>query len=172
MSRGTEASSVVASHSVRASALNARLRTFRSIGRYRLLLAKRLVQWPARALLRPIVPRVSRDPRLVAFGSNWNRFADNPAYLFLHMARTSGLRCVWVSGSRETVDRLTSFGLESVHRWSLAGVRVALRSSWYVYGFNRADVNTLLDDGAVTFNLWHGVGVKRIARSESVSWRS
>src|SRR4051812_28052383 len=138
MSSPSEKSSIASSRSVRRSNFNARLGTFRAWGRYRLLLMKRLVQWPARALLRPIVPRVSRDPRLIAFGSRRGRFTDNPAYLFLHMARTSGLRCVWVSGSRDTVDRLTSFGLESVHRWSLAGVRVALRSSWYVYGVSRA----------------------------------
>ncbi len=45
---------------------------------------------------------------------------------------------------------------------------VALRSSWYVFSSYRSDVNLWLADGARAFNLWHGVGVKRIQRGRVV----
>jgi CDP-glycerol glycerophosphotransferase (TagB/SpsB family) len=125
----------------------------------------RLAQWPLRAISRPVVRRIPRDPQLVAFGAASGRFADNPAYAFLAAARSDTLRCVWISGSRATVERVRSLGLEAERRWSWAGVRVAARAGWFVYGWQLGDVNAWLSDGTSTFNLWHGVGVKRIQRA-------
>jgi len=48
---------------------------------------------------------------------------------------------------------------------------VATRASWYVFSQSPADVNTMLSDGATTFNLWHGVGVKRVGRSMIQAWK-
>src|SRR6187455_1521026 len=53
------------------------------LGVYRGLFAKRLMQWPLRALLRRLTRPVRRQADLVVFGSVRNRFADNSAYLFL-----------------------------------------------------------------------------------------
>ena len=135
------------------------------IGRYRALVLMRLAQWPLRALLRAIVSRVPRDARVVAFGAGSSTFADNAAYLFLHMSQQERLRCVWVAGSRTVAKALRARGLDAVHRWSLRGIWVALRASLYVYNSYRADINTWLGDGARTLNLWHGVGIKPILRT-------
>ena len=121
--------------------------------------------------MRALVPLIRRDPRLIAFGGPFGRFTDNPAYLFLHKSAHSELRCVWVSDSKPLVSRLQGLGLDAVTRWSLPGVRVAARASWYVFCQSKADVNTLLSDGAVTFNLWHGVGLKRISRLVPGHWK-
>ena len=40
----------------------------RRFGKYRVLVLTRVVQWPARALVRAGIGRIRRDPRLVAFG--------------------------------------------------------------------------------------------------------
>jgi CDP-glycerol glycerophosphotransferase (TagB/SpsB family) len=138
------------------------------IGTFRLLLLLRLVQWPFRSLLRPIVRRMPRDPSLVAFGAASNRFADNPAYAFLAASASASLRCVWISGSRATVAKVRSLGLRAEHRWRPRGIWTVLRAGWLVHGWNTADVNLWLGDGARTFNLWHGVGVKRIQRARVV----
>ena len=137
------------------------------IGTYRVLFVSRLVQWPLRAASRPIIRRTRRDPHLVAFGGSGGRFADNAAYLFLHMTGATDLRCVWVSPSATTVAHLRSLGLDAVRRWSWEGVRVARRASWYVFTSYRGDINPWLSDGATAFNLWHGVGVKRIQRDRT-----
>lgn len=137
------------------------------IGAFRVQFVIRLVQWPLRAATRPLLRRVPRSPKLIAFGVNSDRFADNPAYLFLHMADSSGLRCVWVSGSQDVVDSVRAAGYEAVRRWSFQGIVVALRASWYVFASNRSDVNRWLSDGAIALNLWHGVGVKPIKRGRT-----
>ena len=124
----------------------------------------RLLQLPIRAVMRPVVSRLPRDPKLVAFGGFLDRFADNPAYLFLHMAESSSMRCVWISGSKETVARVRASGYEAAHRWSPRGIVLATRASWYVVSWWAADVNRWLGDGATNLNLWHGVGVKPIRR--------
>jgi CDP-glycerol glycerophosphotransferase (TagB/SpsB family) len=138
------------------------------IGTFRMLLLVRLVQWPVRALTRPLLRRLPRDPSLVAFGAASDRFADNPAYAFLACRDSPHLRCVWVSGSPATVDRVRRLGLHAERRWSPGGIRTVLRAGWLVYGWNTSDLNQWVGDGAKTFNLWHGVGVKRIQRARAV----
>lgn len=135
------------------------------IGTFRLLWLLRLLQWPLRAITRPLVRLVPRDATLAAFGAASGRFADNPAYAFLACEEAPGLRCVWISGSRRTVAHLRRHGFDAFLRWSPRGAWSALRAGWFVYGWHLADVNMWLADGATTFNLWHGVGVKRIQRA-------
>src|SRR4051794_4836606 len=140
------------------------------VGERRFSMAVHVVQWPLRAILRATIPRLRRDPNLVAFGGYLGRFADNSAYQFLHMAEQAHLRCVWLSGSKATVARVRSLGFEAERRWSRKGIVVATRASWYVFDVSRADVNTLLWEGATTFNLWHGVGLKAVGRSKVDSY--
>jgi CDP-glycerol glycerophosphotransferase (TagB/SpsB family) len=135
------------------------------IGTFRLLVLLRLVQWPIRSATRPLLRRLPRDPSLVAFGAASERFADNPAYAFLGMASDPSVSCVWISGSSAIVERLRAAGLPAERRWSGRGMRAALRAGWYVYGWQTADVNVWLGDGARTLNLWHGVGIKRVQRA-------
>ncbi len=80
------------------------------IGTFRVLFLIHLLQWPVRVVTSQIARRWSRDPNLIAFGASGQRFADNTAYLFLHMSATTAFRCVWVSGSREVADGLKRCG--------------------------------------------------------------
>jgi CDP-glycerol glycerophosphotransferase (TagB/SpsB family) len=149
--------------------------SLRRIGRERLgvyngMFLKRLAEWPLRAFMRRVGPHIRRSPDLIAFGSVRNRFADNPAYLFLAMGRDPDLRCVWITGSRDVIRRLRELGYDARHRWSLSGIKAALSASMYVYGFGVSDINVWFNDGAVRFNLWHGVGVKRIERDRLAPW--
>jgi CDP-glycerol glycerophosphotransferase (TagB/SpsB family) len=121
-----------------------------------------------RAVLRAAVRLVPRRPSLVAFGAQNDRFADNAAYLYLHMAQNSPLDCVWVSGSADVVETLRRAGLRAERRWSPRGVLAAARASCFVFNGYRSDVNRWLSDGAVAVNLWHGVGIKRIQRNRAI----
>ena len=142
--------------------LNATLRRLvrERIGIFRVVFVFRILQWPLRLLARFVAGRVGRDEQLIAFGADADRFADNAAYLFLHMSEHADAECVWISGSRKLVDELRTHGLRAERRWTPAGVRVALRASWYAYTHYRTDINGWLNTGAQSLNLWHGVGVK------------
>jgi hypothetical protein len=83
------------------------------IGTFRLLVLLRLVQWPIRGVTRPVLRRIPREPSLIAFGAASERFADNPAYSFLALVASPSLRCVCISGSAATVERLRAAGLSA-----------------------------------------------------------
>ncbi len=141
------------------------------IGVYRGLFMKRLALWPLRRAMKWFSRKFVRDPQLVAFGATRNRFADNPAYVFLRMASGREVHAVWITGSRQLVEKLRAAGYEACFRWSWRGVRTALRAAVYVHGSaSLSDVSSWFSEGAVTVNLWHGVGVKRIQRDRPPPW--
>jgi CDP-glycerol glycerophosphotransferase (TagB/SpsB family) len=139
-------------------------RCIRKVGTQRALFVLRTLQLPLRGLLRPLVRSLPRDPAVIAFGASLDRFAENSAYLYLHMSPVRPLTCVWLSGSRRVVKQLRGEGLVAYHRRSLAGIRAALTAGWYVYSSYPSDINGWLYDGAVLMNLWHGAGLKKIER--------
>jgi CDP-glycerol glycerophosphotransferase (TagB/SpsB family) len=105
---------------------------------------------------------VRRRRNDVAFGGNGDRFTDNARHLFLHLASDPRFRCTWISGDAGTVDAVRALGLRAERRWSLAGVRTALRAGWFVFGAYPSDVNFWLSRGARHLNLWHGIPLKAI----------
>ncbi len=108
-----------------------------------------------------------RRQNLWVFGS-WRgtRFADNARYLFLYCssANLANVECVWISSSHAIVQQLRQNGLVAQHKWSLAGIRAALRAGVYVFDFRSSDIAYELSGGALRINLWHGVPLKRIER--------
>jgi CDP-glycerol glycerophosphotransferase (TagB/SpsB family) len=139
----------------------------RRLGVHRVTTVVGLVQAPCVLLLSVLVRRVPRDRRLVALGSPLDRFADNAAYLFLHLSERerggdSGVRPVWVSGSSAVVQRLRAQGHRAVSRWSPAGVWATVRAGTFVYSGYRSDVNRWLSPGTRTLALWHGIPIKRV----------
>lgn len=124
--------------------------------------------------LRQAVKRLPRRRELLVFGCALDRFADNSAYLFLHLStHEPTLRCVWITGSSELVDRLRRHGLRAERRWSLGGISACLHAGRYVVSSYPSDVNRWFHDGAEYVNLWHGLGVtgaERILRSGSAAF--
>lgn len=118
------------------------------------------------SLVKPVIRRVRRRNDLVAFGAPLDRFADNSAYLFLHLAHAVDMQVspVWISGSRSVVSRLSELGLDARHRWSPGGLSAAVRAGVYVYAAYPSDINRWLVFGARTVCLWHGLPLKRIER--------
>ncbi len=137
----------------------------RRFGADRVMLPFRIAQLPLRLLVKSVISRVPRDPSLLVFGAAMNRFADNSAYLFLHLSQaSSSLRCVWVTDSEDLVRRLRGRGFEAELRRSAPGVAVCARAGWFVVGEYVSDINRWLHDGARLFNLWHGIPLKAIER--------
>ena len=139
-------------------------RFLRRFGGVRLVLLLRLVQLPLRLAAQLVVRRCRRDPRLIVFGAPLDRFADNSAYLFLRLADSSDLRCVWITGSRALLERLRAAGYEAELRSSPRAIRHCLTAGWYVIAAYVSDVNRWTSDGARVLNLWHGIPLKRIER--------
>ncbi len=104
-------------------------RFVRRFGGARLIVLARLVQLPLRLAVRQLVARLPRDRTLVVFGAPLHRFADNSAYLFLSLSDAPGLRCVWITGSRELAGRLRGAGYEAELRLSPAGLRTCLKDA-------------------------------------------
>jgi hypothetical protein len=78
-----------------------------------------------------LVVRIHRDPSIVVFGAPLNRFADNGAYLYLALSRSSNtLCCVWISGSRELVERLRREDLASHPAEVSATIARSLGETW------------------------------------------
>lgn len=157
--------------SIRLGVSRALRRLARRFGVHRAALLLGLVELPAVRIVELLVKRVPRDPRLVAMGSPLDRFADNAAYLYVHLSERMpeqmageppGLRPVWLSGSSEVVRRLRSLGYRAERRWSWGGIRTTLRAGTFVYSAYRADVNRWLSPGATAVCLWHGLPVKRV----------
>jgi CDP-glycerol glycerophosphotransferase (TagB/SpsB family) len=128
-------------------------------------LAVRLAQLPLRIAARTLSKMAPRDRRLIVYGAPLGRFGDNTAYLFMQAATCMPHhRHVWITPSRSVRDRLRAAGHEAELRWSMDGVRKCLTAGMYVYGNYPSDINRWFYDGALTFNLWHGIPLKRIER--------
>ena len=143
----------------------------RKLGVHRVVAVTNLVQYPLLRLLAASVGRVPRDPRLLVFGATLDRFADNAAYLYLHLSAhrsDTAVRPVWVSGSSDLVRRLRSLGLEAHTRWSRAGLVACLRAGSYVYSGYASDINRFTAAGARRVCLWHGIGLKRLTERAGV----
>jgi CDP-glycerol glycerophosphotransferase len=138
-------------------------RAVRRFGVHRAVLLVGLAQLPLLRTLEVLLRRFPRDRGLVAMGSPLDRFADNAAYLYAHLAEhPTRLRVVWLSGSRDVVRRLRSLGYRAETRWSWRGVWAALRAGTFVYSAYRTDVNRWLSPGATAVCLWHGLPIKRV----------
>lgn len=125
-----------------------------------------LARLPLLRALQLVLRRLPRQPTLIAMGAPLDRFADNAAYLYVHLSQNeTAFRAVWVSGSPEVVRRLRARGYRAELRWSRQGILVALRAGTYVYSGYRSDVNGWLCAGALTVSLWHGIPIKRIERA-------
>lgn len=138
-------------------------RVVRAVGVARVVTAVGVARRPLLGVVGLLVSRVPRDPRRVALGAPLDRFADNAAYLFLHL-QGGDLQPVWITGSREVQRRLTGLGYDAHLRWSAAGLRATLRAGTFVYSAYRSDINTWLAPGARTVCLWHGLPIKRVER--------
>lgn len=132
-----------------------------------------------------------RDKNIWLFGSTFGRrFADNPRYLYLYVSQHSdkssekirekiegwkqdghqwledknceNIRPIWISHDKEIVSFLQDNGYEAYYYHSLKGIWYALRGGIYIFDNYSKDINFWQSGRAIKFNLWHGVGNKKI----------
>lgn len=107
-----------------------------------------------------------RKKNIWLFGSTFGRrFADNPRYFYLYCSQHEEelkLRPIWISHSHEIVDFLNENGYEAYYYHSFKGIWYSLRGKVYCYDNYSKDISFWLSGGAVKFNMWHGVPLKKI----------
>lgn len=107
-----------------------------------------------------------RNKKIWLFGSTFGRrFADNPRYFFLYCSQHKeeyDIRPIWISHDRGIVDFLNENGYEAYYYHSLRGIWYALRGRIYFFDNYSKDINFWQSGGALKFNMWHGIPLKKI----------
>ncbi|TDP02432.1 CDP-glycerol glycerophosphotransferase family protein [Flavobacterium sp. 245] len=106
---------------------------------------------------------IPRDPKIWAFGSNNQIFSDNSKYLYIYLLNSyPSLKCVWITTKPDVFKKISERGGNVAMKWSLKGFWYALRSKYWFVSGSRPDINFYASKGATTFNLWHGIPLKKI----------
>lgn len=107
-----------------------------------------------------------RNKKIWLFGSTFGRrFADNPRYFFLYCSQHReelDIRPIWISHDKGIVKFLNENGYEAYYYHSLKGIWYALRGRIYFFDNYSKDINFWQSGGALKFNMWHGIPLKKI----------
>ncbi len=105
---------------------------------------------------------VPRKKSLWIFGSH-SKFNGNSKYLFIYVNETQkDITPVWICSDKKTLHQVRQYGYKAYMKWSLKGLIYSLRGAWYIYSRYTTDINFWTTGRAKEFNLWHGIGLKRI----------
>lgn len=107
---------------------------------------------------------VPKSRKLIVFGGEGgNGFRGNTKYLFLEMAKDSRLRCVWITRNPKVASHLQGMGYEAYTHNSGKGILYQLRAYFVIHSHSiNDDFNKALLGGAISYNTWHGVGLKKV----------
>ena len=119
-----------------------------------------------------------RNKNIWLFGSTFGRrFADNPRYFYLYVSQMvkkknvndnpcmidgKPIRPIWISHNKEIVELLNENGYEAYYNHSLKGIWYCLRGRVYCFDNYSKDISFWLSGGALKFNMWHGIPLKKI----------
>ena len=110
-------------------------------------------------ILEIIVP-VKSD--LILFGSGFNRFSDNPKYLFLYFVENGRYCPIWISSNREEVKKLKAKGYNCSYKWGIKTLFLVVRAKYFIISHNVKDVFPVIPQRGIIINLWHGTPIKKI----------
>lgn len=107
---------------------------------------------------------VPKNKRLIVFGGEHGKgFRSNTKYLFIEMNKDPDLTCIWISKDYKVVSQVRSLGYAAHGHHSLKGIIAALRAKLIVHSHStNDDFSKTLVGGAISFNTWHGVGLKKV----------
>lgn len=106
---------------------------------------------------------IPRKKNLWLFGSHNNTFSDNSKYLFYYVTENHPeIEAVWITGNENVMNKLKSLGYKVLKRWSFNGIWKTLRGKFFIFSAYSSDINFWTSGGAIKFNLWHGIPLKKI----------
>ncbi|MCR2821433.1 CDP-glycerol glycerophosphotransferase family protein [Lederbergia panacisoli] len=112
-------------------------------------------------LLSKLVPK---SRKLVIFGGeNGQGFRGNTKYLFLEMTKNPDIKCVWISKNNKVIAYLLRQGFHAHKHHSLKGIYYQLRAKLVIHSHSiNDDFSKSFLGGAISYNTWHGVGLKKV----------
>jgi CDP-glycerol glycerophosphotransferase (TagB/SpsB family) len=107
---------------------------------------------------------VPKSKKLIVFGGeNGMGFRGNPKYLFLELVKIPSLRCIWITKHPSVVKELHDMGFEAYLHHSLKGYYYQLRAKLAIHSHAlNDDFKNQLMGGVISYNTWHGVGLKKV----------
>lgn len=99
---------------------------------------------------------------LMLFGSGFDRFSDNPKFLFLHFQKNFLEGPVWISSDREEARDLRKKGYRCYYRWSLGAFWSVIRAQLFFVSHTVKDIYPIVPNRGTIINLWHGTPIKQI----------
>ncbi|MFS0750359.1 CDP-glycerol glycerophosphotransferase family protein [Oceanobacillus sp. 1P07AA] len=105
-----------------------------------------------------------KSKNLIVFGGeSGNGFRGNTKYLFLEMNKNDSLQCVWISKNQRVVNEINSLGYQAYKHHSIKGIINQLRAKVIVHSHSiNDDFSKTFVGGAISYNTWHGVGLKKV----------
>ncbi len=104
-----------------------------------------------------------RDERLWLFGPMNHAFLDNAKYLFLHILENHpDIKVFFVTEKKTLCRAFREKHLPCLYKWSIKGIYFGLKAKYYFVSAYIHDINYWTSGGAVVFNLWHGIPLKKI----------
>lgn len=107
---------------------------------------------------------VPKSKRIVVFGGeNGQGFRGNTKYLYLEMVENPKLTCIWISRSNKVVAHLRRKGYRAYKHHSMKGIYYQLRAKLVIHSHSiNDDFSKSFLGGAISYNTWHGVGLKKV----------
>ncbi|MBS4218972.1 CDP-glycerol glycerophosphotransferase family protein [Bacillus sp. FJAT-49711] len=107
---------------------------------------------------------VPKSRKLVVFGGeNGQGFRGNTKYLFLEMSKNPDIKCVWISKNNKVTSYLLRQGFQAYIHHSLKGIYYQLRAKLVIHSHSiNDDFSKPFLGGAISYNTWHGVGLKKV----------
>lgn len=103
---------------------------------------------------------------------NKTGYCDNSKYLFLylHSHPEEGIHCIWIARTDYEKKCIEKLNFEVYKKWSIKGLFHCFTAGAYIFSSNVSDINYWTSGRAITINLWHGVGIKKLGLKGSVTY--
>ncbi|MRI01078.1 hypothetical protein GH721_11105 [Kriegella sp. EG-1] len=99
---------------------------------------------------------------LILFGSGFNKFSDNPKFLFLHFQKSHLYTSVWISTNKAEVLQMRKQGYNCLYKWSFKAFFTVIKASKWIVSHKGADIFPFVPKRTIIINLWHGTPIKKI----------
>ncbi|WP_413494609.1 CDP-glycerol glycerophosphotransferase family protein [Morganella psychrotolerans] len=111
-----------------------------------------------------LIKLIPRNKNIVLFGSNKKtNFSDNPKYLFIEINKYKNDKnqFIYVSKNKQAIAEAKKYG-DAIYIYSFRSIILHLRAYYFINSHSIDDFISILTNGAVIVQLWHGLPLKKI----------
>lgn len=104
-----------------------------------------------------------RKSNLWVFGGYDSAFEGNAKYLFIYINKSMpNIKAIWVAKDQQIVNLVKRLGFRAYTKHSILAFWYTLRAKVYLYNNTYQAISLWNSSGAIRFNLWHGIPLKKI----------